>query len=39
MLSDSHSYLRQNPNFKPIPDLTTNGVFKMADLLRQAKQN
>jgi hypothetical protein len=39
MLSDSHSYLRQNPNFTPIPDLTTDGAFKMADLLRQAKQN
>jgi hypothetical protein len=38
MLADSHSFLRQNPNFKPLPELTTNGRFHMADLLLQALQ-
>jgi hypothetical protein len=37
MLSDSHSYLRQNPNFKPHPALVgKDGSFRIADLLRNA---
>ena len=39
MLADSHSYLRQNPNFKPHPEVVSeSGEFKMADLLRAAMQ-
>ena len=39
MLADSHSYIRQNPNFTPRSDLTSPaGEFKMADLLRTAMQ-
>jgi Animal haem peroxidase len=39
MLADSHSYLRQNPNFRPLPQLAdSNGGFDMAQLLRQAMQ-
>jgi hypothetical protein len=39
MLFDSHSYIRQNPNFTPRSDMTSpSGEFKMADLLRQAMQ-
>ena len=38
MLADSHSYLHQNPLFKPFQDFMTNGEFKMADLLRQSMQ-
>ncbi|MGA2481501.1 MAG: heme peroxidase family protein [Candidatus Acidiferrales bacterium] len=40
MLADSHSYLRQNPNFRPLAELADgNGNFDMAQLLRQAMQN
>lgn len=38
MLADSHSYLRQNPNFRPLAALAHNGAFTMADLLKQAMQ-
>jgi hypothetical protein len=39
MLADSHSYLRQNPNFTPHPELVgSDGSFKIVDLLRQAMQ-
>jgi Animal haem peroxidase len=39
MLADSHSYLRQNPNFHPHPELAAeDGTFKMAHLLTQAMQ-
>lgn len=39
MLADGHSYLRQNPNFRPNPELATaDGTFDMAQLLRQAMQ-
>lgn len=37
MLADSHSYLRQHPHFRPLPELLSpEGEFKMADLLRAA---
>jgi len=39
MQADSHSYLRQQPNFQPHKDLMSkNGEFKIADLLRQSIQ-
>jgi hypothetical protein len=39
MLEDSHSYLRQDPFFTPRKEfLSDTGEFKMADLLRQARQ-
>ncbi|MFI5097514.1 MAG: heme peroxidase family protein [Candidatus Acidiferrales bacterium] len=39
LYEDSHSYVRQNPNFTPIKEfLSDRGEFKMADLLRQARQ-
>ena len=39
MLADSHSFLRQNPNFRPLSELATDdGEFDMAQLLRQAMQ-
>jgi len=39
MLADGHSYLRQNPNFRPNPELASaDGTFDMAQLLRQAMQ-
>jgi hypothetical protein len=39
MLADSHSYLRQAPQFKPIQAFCENGkTFGMAELLRAAKQ-
>lgn len=39
MLADGHSYLRQNPNFRPHPELASDdGSFDMAQLLRQAMQ-
>jgi hypothetical protein len=36
LLADSHSYLRQDPTFRPRADFMTNGTFKIADLLREA---
>jgi hypothetical protein len=37
MLADSHSYLRQEPNFRPMADFTSkSGEFAIADLLRAA---
>lgn len=39
MLADGHSYLRQDPNFRPIRELAaSDGSFDMAQLLRQAMQ-
>ena len=39
MLADAHSYLRQNPNFKPFDDFrSSSGDFAIADLLKQALQ-
>jgi hypothetical protein len=39
LLADSHSFLRQDPTFKPLPALAEkNGEFKMAQLLKQAMQ-
>lgn len=39
LYEDSHSYVRQHPNFTPIKEfLSDAGEFKMADLLRQARQ-
>jgi hypothetical protein len=39
MLEDSHSYLRQDPDFVPLKEFQSDtGEFKMADLLRQARQ-
>ena len=38
MMADSHSFLRQNPSFKPRPDFqSAGGTFGMAELLKQAK--
>jgi hypothetical protein len=38
MLNDPHSYLREAPHFKPIPEfLSSGGNFRMADLLAQAR--
>ncbi|MBZ5594813.1 MAG: heme peroxidase [Acidobacteriia bacterium] len=37
LLADSHSFLRQNPLFKPLDAFkSSGGDFKMADLLKQA---
>lgn len=37
LLADSHSYLRQDPTFKPRQDfLSADGTFGIADLVRQA---
>jgi Animal haem peroxidase len=37
MLADSHSYLRQEPNFQPLSQFTSKaGEFEIADLVRQA---
>lgn len=39
MLADTHSYLRQNPNFKPFQDFRSSaGEFRIADLLKQSLQ-
>jgi hypothetical protein len=39
MLEDGHSYLRQNPGFRPLAQLSDdNGDFTMAQLLEQAMQ-
>jgi hypothetical protein len=39
MVADGHSYLRQDPNFRPLPELAaSDGTFDMAQLLRQAMQ-
>jgi len=39
MLEDSHSYIRQHPTFTPLKEfLSDAGEFRMADLLRQARQ-
>jgi Animal haem peroxidase len=39
LLEDSHSYLRQDPFFTPRKEfLSDAGEFRMADLLRQARQ-
>ena len=36
-MADSHSYLRQDPNWKPIPEFcNAEGKFGIADLLTQA---
>jgi Animal haem peroxidase len=37
LLADSHSFLRQDPFFKPKEDLMRDGKFKMADLLYAVK--
>jgi hypothetical protein len=39
MLADSHSYLRQNPGFKPFKEFrSSTGDFRIADLLKQSMQ-
>jgi hypothetical protein len=39
LLADSHSFLRQNPRFKPFKEfLSDSGEFNMADLLKQSMQ-
>jgi len=39
LMADSHSYLRQNPNFRPHKAFTpSDGKFGMAELLRTARQ-
>ncbi len=39
MLADSHSYLRQLPNFEPLKEFQTKGEFMIADLLRAAMES
>jgi len=39
MLGDSHSYLRQHPNFTPRPEFSRKGEFMIADLLRAAMES
>jgi hypothetical protein len=36
MMADSHSYLRQDPSFTPLPEFSNAGTFGIADLLLQA---
>ncbi len=36
LVGDVHSYLFQNPGWKPRADFMTNGAFKMIDLLKQS---
>ena len=38
MMADSHSFLRQNPLFRPFDEFTNKGEFGMAELLKQAMQ-
>lgn len=36
MDGDQHSYLSQDPNWKPFPEFCKDGTFNMIDLLTQA---
>jgi hypothetical protein len=36
LLGDRHSFLNQNPHWHPIPEVTRNGKFGMAELIAQA---
>lgn len=36
LFGDKHSYLRQDPTWKPIEEFTRKGTFGMAELLTQA---
>jgi hypothetical protein len=38
LYGDSHSYLRQYPDWKPIPEFCREGRFGIAELILQAKQ-
>jgi hypothetical protein len=38
MLGDQHSFLKQEPTWKPLPQFTMNGKFGMAELIAQAMQ-
>jgi Animal haem peroxidase len=38
LYGDSHSYLRQHPCWKPIPEFCREGRFGIAELILQAKQ-
>ena len=38
MLGDSHSFLSQDPNWKPLPTFMKNGKFGIAELISQAIQ-
>ncbi len=38
LLGDRHSFLSQNPLWKPIPEFTKDGKFGMAELIAQAMQ-
>jgi len=33
---DSHSYLRQEPSWEPLPEFMNQGKFKITDLIKQA---
>ncbi|OUL23076.1 hypothetical protein BV378_22595 [Nostoc sp. RF31YmG] len=39
LYGDSHSYLRQYPGWKPIPEFCRNGHFGIAELILQAKES
>ena len=36
LMADSHSYLRQYPTWKPFKDFSENGIFGIAQLLKQS---
>jgi hypothetical protein len=36
LLGDHHSFLSQDPNFKPLPEFTVKGKFGMVELIAQA---
>lgn len=36
LLGDKFSFLSQDPNWKPFQEFTNNGLFRMADLIKQA---
>ena len=38
LLGDRHSFLSQNPHWKPIPEFTKDGKFGIAELIAQAMQ-
>ena len=38
LLGDRHSFLNQDPGWRPIPEFTRNGKFGRAELIAQAMQ-
>ena len=39
LIGDTHSYLRQQPSWRPIPEFTREGKFGIPELILQAKKN